>query len=69
MFKDSKGLPDWATNDQVAVINSYDNAVRYNDFVMSTLIKNLSAAKTQSLLVYFLITVRMFSLTLPGMPC
>ena len=53
VFKDRKGLPDWATNDQVAVINSYDNAVRYNDFVVSTLIKSLSAAKTNSLMVYF----------------
>ena len=53
VFKDRKGLPDWATNDQVAVINSYDNAVLYNDFVVSTLIKSLSAAKANSLMVYF----------------
>ena len=41
------------TSKQVAVSNDYDNAVLYNDFVVSSLIRMLAAARLNSLLVYF----------------
>ena len=52
-FKDRQGLPEWAEPAQVEVINSYDNAVRYNDHVVSTLIERFSAAQAPGFLVYF----------------
>ncbi len=53
VFKDRQGLPDWAGTDQVPVINSYDNAVLYNDFVVSRLIESMESAKNRGFLVYF----------------
>lgn len=38
-------MPDWATAAQAEVINTYDNAVRYNDHVVSTLIERFSATQ------------------------
>ena len=52
-FTDRSGAPDWLTNAQLAVYNSYDNAVLYNDFVVSSLIKELSATQPDGLLLYF----------------
>ncbi len=52
-FNDRKGIADWATADQVPVINNYDNAVLYNDEVVAKLIETYSAAKPNGLMVYF----------------
>lgn len=52
VFKDRHGLADWADGDKVPVINSYDNAVLFNDFVVSTLIEQLRDSHAQALLVY-----------------
>lgn len=52
-FNDKTGVPDWvADGDQLAFYNSYDNAVLYNDFVVSSLINTLSAQNNHSLLLY-----------------
>ena len=53
VFKDRKGLADWVKSDQVEVINSYDNAVLYNDFVVSSLIEAMASSKANGFLVYF----------------
>ena len=52
-FRDRKGVPDWLTDAQLPQYNSYDNAVLYNDFVVSSLINNLSATDPNGFLVYF----------------
>lgn len=51
-FTDNKGAPKWVTEDQIATYNSYDNAVLYNDFVVSSLIKQFSASKPDGFLLY-----------------
>ena len=57
VFTGRTGLPDWATDAHAPAINEYDNAVRYNDFVVSSLIEKLAAANgggdAKSMLVYF----------------
>jgi len=55
-FKNAQGLPSTLSDDKVQVINEYDNAVRYNDYVVHELIQRLNktnSSKQQSLLVYF----------------
>ncbi len=56
VFRDKTGLPDWVRSGrQETMINQYDNAVRYNDFVVSGLIERMRQ-KTKggkSLLLYF----------------
>ena len=52
-FKDKTGLPDWATDSHAPMINEYDNAILYNDFVVSSLIKQLDAAGQNSMMLYF----------------
>ncbi|MBD1552058.1 phosphoethanolamine transferase CptA [Pseudomonas typographi] len=51
-FKDRSGVPANVTDDQLAVYNSYDNAVRYNDYVVSSLIKRFSNTDPNGLLLY-----------------
>lgn len=51
-FTDKTGAPKWVTDDQLATYNSYDNAVLYNDFVVSSLIKKFSATKPDGFLLY-----------------
>lgn len=51
-FNDRQGAPDWVTDDQLPTYNSYDNAVLYNDFVVSSLIKTLTAKGGRDLLLY-----------------
>ena len=51
-FTDRKGVPDWVTDDQLPTYNSYDNAVLYNDFVVSSLIDEFSATKPNGFLLY-----------------
>ncbi len=52
-FEDRKGLPDWVTDKHLEMINHYDNAVLYNDFVVSSLIERLGGAGGRALLLYF----------------
>ncbi len=52
-FNDHQGVPAWVGADMLEEYNSYDNAVRYNDFVVSRLISRLRAASDNALLVYF----------------
>ena len=40
-FTDRRGAPAHVTDAQLPTYNSYDNAVLYNDFVVSSLIKRL----------------------------
>ncbi|OAM51423.1 hypothetical protein A7981_07935 [Methylovorus sp. MM2] len=52
-FEDRNGVPEWVKDgDQLAFYNSYDNAVLYNDFVISSIIKQLAADAPNSLLLY-----------------
>jgi heptose-I-phosphate ethanolaminephosphotransferase len=51
-FKDRQGAPEWVTDDQLPTYNSYDNAVLYNDFVVSSLIEKLASSGGRDLLLY-----------------
>lgn len=52
-FKDAKDLPSHFNEMQVSTINSYDNAVLYNDFVVSKLIMMIKDKNERSFMVYF----------------
>ncbi len=52
-FKGDDGLDKKFNDSQLAYINSYDNAVLYNDFVVSELINFTKKQDSRSLLVYF----------------
>lgn len=52
-FKDHSGTGEWLENSQLAAVNSYDNAVLYNDFVVSSLIGTLANIQSNGMLVYF----------------
>jgi heptose-I-phosphate ethanolaminephosphotransferase len=51
-FKDRTGVPVNVTADQLSMYNSYDNAVRYNDFVVSMLIKRFGETDPNGFLLY-----------------
>lgn len=51
-FTDSTGAPANVTAGQLPVYNSYDNAVRYNDYVVSSLIQRFSGTNPNGFLVY-----------------
>ena len=51
-FKDNLGAPAALSPEQVQTYNFYDNAVRYNDFVVSDLIKRYSATTPNGFLLY-----------------
>lgn len=53
VFKGREGVPAILNEGQAKVYNQYDNAVLYNDYVMSTLIESLRKRAPNSLLVYF----------------
>ncbi|MBM3391272.1 MAG: phosphoethanolamine transferase CptA [Betaproteobacteria bacterium] len=53
VFKDRSGLPEWVTDRQLPLINHYDNAVRYNDHVLASLIERLDSLGGKSMLLYF----------------
>jgi heptose-I-phosphate ethanolaminephosphotransferase len=53
VFKDKAGLPGWVTDSQLPLINHYDNAVRYNDHVVASLVERLNARGGRSMLLYF----------------
>ncbi|MCB5184904.1 phosphoethanolamine transferase CptA [Methylobacillus gramineus] len=52
-FRDRTGVPAVLDDQQAEVYNQYDNAVLYNDYVVSSLIKMLDGKQTNSFLVYF----------------
>ena len=51
-FTDRKGVPDGVRDDQLPTYNSYDNAVLYNDFVVSSLIKDYAKTDPNGFLMY-----------------
>ncbi|MDR9753628.1 phosphoethanolamine transferase CptA [Pseudomonas sp. SZMC_28357] len=51
-FKDRQGVPAGVRDDQVPTYNSYDNAVLYNDFVVSSLIKDYAKSDPNGFLLY-----------------
>ena len=51
-FTDRQGVPDAVSDDQLPTYNSYDNAVRYNDFVVSSLIKDYAKTDPNGFLLY-----------------
>jgi len=54
VFKTAQGLLTKGMDEEkIALINSYDNAIRYNDWIMAQLISMLKAKQQHSLLVYF----------------
>lgn len=51
-FTDRQGVPAWVKNNELDVYNAYDNAILYNDFIISSLIKEFSANQPNGLLLY-----------------
>lgn len=51
-FTDHSGAPAHVSEDQLPTYNAYDNAVLYNDFVVSSLIKRFAATDPNGLLLY-----------------
>jgi len=51
-FQDRNGVPAGVRDDQVPTYNSYDNAVLYNDFVVSSLIKDYAKSDPNGFLLY-----------------
>jgi heptose-I-phosphate ethanolaminephosphotransferase len=52
-FNDRNGIPAAISDNKVKAINAYDNAVLYNDYVVSSLLKTLMARNERSLMVFF----------------
>lgn len=51
-FQDRNGVPAGVRDDQLPTYNSYDNAVLYNDFVVSSLIKDYAKSDPNGFLLY-----------------
>jgi len=51
-FTDRRGVPASVTDDQLPTYNSYDNAVLYNDYVVSSLIERFRATDPNGFLLY-----------------
>ena len=51
-FTDRQGVPEGVRDDQLPTYNSYDNAVLYNDFVVSSLIKDYAKNDPNGFLMY-----------------
>jgi len=51
-FTDRTGVPAGVRDDQLPTYNSYDNAVLYNDFVVSSLIKDYARTDPNGFLLY-----------------
>ena len=52
-FSDNTGVPQWVSDKNLDEYNSYDNAILYNDYVISELINHLKKNNNKALLVYF----------------
>ncbi len=53
LFKGNSDLPKWLNKRQIEEYNDYDNAVLYNDFVVSNIVNEFKASKDHGLLIYF----------------
>lgn len=51
-FSGTEGVPDWVEGKALDMYNEYDNAVLFNDHVVSSLIKSFSATDPNGFLVY-----------------
>ncbi|TWH76069.1 heptose-I-phosphate ethanolaminephosphotransferase [Azomonas agilis] len=51
-FTDRTGVPEHVTQDQLPTYNSYDNAVLYNDYVVSDLIERFRSTDPNGFLLY-----------------
>ncbi|MFZ6045995.1 phosphoethanolamine transferase CptA [Pseudomonas sp. CR3202] len=51
-FTDRQGVPATVTDDQLSTYNSYDNAVLFNDHVVSSLIERFSGSGANGFLLY-----------------
>lgn len=49
----SDDIPSWLSNKQAEEYNEYDNAIRYNDYVVSTIIDSFKTSRDNGFLVYF----------------
>lgn len=52
-FSGTSDLPKWLNKNQAEEYNDYDNAIRYNDYVVATLIRKLKESNSNGLLTYF----------------
>ncbi len=52
-FEDRDGIVAAIPDNRVSAINAYDNAVLYNDYVVTTLLETLKEKDERSLMVYF----------------
>ena len=52
-FRDNEDAPNWIKKENMDEYNSYDNAVLYNDYVVSSIIDKLKKQENPTLLVYF----------------
>lgn len=52
-FTNRDGMPDWVPENRESDYNDYDNAILYNDYVVSELINLLKTQAPNSSLVYF----------------
>jgi heptose-I-phosphate ethanolaminephosphotransferase len=52
-FNDNKGITSNVDENKIKVINSYDNAVLYNDYIVYNIIKTLAETKQATLMTYF----------------
>lgn len=51
-FKDRQGIKIDVDDQKAAIINTYDNAVRFNDYVLATLLEKLKASGQRSMLTF-----------------
>lgn len=52
-FNTKNNVPTWVPDENIEEYNEYDNAILYNDYVVSSLIKILKQKSPNSALVYF----------------
>jgi len=52
-FTSQQGAPEWLPEQNLEEYNAYDNAILYNDYVVSSLLKQLKSKATPSAMVYF----------------
>lgn len=52
-FSGRDNLPEWVSDRNIGEYNSYDNAILYNDHVVSEIINGLKQVDDKSLMIYF----------------